>query len=145
MLGSSFVAMIFVILIVIIVFLGFQVNDNVGKCRKAKENDQDELKQTARLMVQSESQANPFWKYRQALEASIRLNRLIDIYGSKQAAAKALKMDPKRLEDLQTAMEEMVVDSEALMGELAESFSESFRSHWNREAGVQTGSQKKRH
>lgn len=138
MLGSSFVAMIFVILIVIIVFLGFQVNDNNTKCRKSKETDQEELKQIARLMVQSESQANPFWKYRQALEANIRLNRLNDTYGSKQATAKALKMDAKRLEELHANTEELVVDSEALMGELAESFSESFRSTWNREAGIHT-------
>jgi hypothetical protein len=136
MLGNSFVALLFVLMVIVIVFLGFQVQENSSKCKEARTSHQTDLKEAARLMLQADSQANPFWKYRHALEAKLRLELLLQSYGSLTAASKSLKTDGKRLETLRKNMDEQIEVSEAIMAELASKYESRFDNEFNKEAGL---------
>lgn len=108
-------ALLFVILMVMVVFLAFQVQENSSKCKEARTSHQAMMWESARLMSKSETQENPLWKYRDALEAKFKLDQLVQFYGSVAATAKALKTDSKRLETLQKNMDEQIESSEEIM------------------------------
>lgn len=112
-------ALLFVILMVMVVFLAFQVQENSSKCKEARTSHQAIMWESARLMSKSETQENPLWKYRDALEAKFKLEQLVQFYGSVAATAKALKTDSKRLETLQKNMDDQIESSEDIMVTLA--------------------------
>ena len=63
----SLVAFIFVILVIVIIFLMFQINDNSLKCREAKINDQERISKASKLLVQSTTQDHPLLSFEAAI------------------------------------------------------------------------------
>lgn len=136
MFQSSFVALLFVLLIIVVVFLGFQVQENSSRCKDNRLSDQNELKQVTRLMLQADSQSNPFWKYRHALESKIRMDQLLQSHGSVTSAAKTLKVDGGRLEQLRKRVEGEVEVAEEIMNELVTHVNDRFSNEFTPEAGL---------
>jgi len=137
MLGNSFVALVFAILMVVVVFLAFQVQENSTKCKDARLGHQNELREVSRLLMQADTQANPFWKYRNVLKAQGRLEDLINFYGSITATSKLLKTDLARIEALRKTLDaEVDAAEETMYNMVANKSNKRFDHEFAPEAGL---------
>lgn len=98
----SLVAFIFVLLVIVIIFLMFQINDNSSKCREAKISDQERISKASRLLVQSTTQEHPVLSFEAAIEAKLIIEDVLSKHGGISSAEKSLKLPKGRLETLRT-------------------------------------------
>lgn len=96
----SLVAFIFVILVIVIIFLMFQINDNSLKCREAKISDQERISKASKLLVQSTTQDHPLLSFEAAIEAKLIIEDVLLKHGGISTAEKTLKLPKGRLETL---------------------------------------------
>lgn len=96
----SLVAFIFVILVIVIIFLMFQINDNSLRCREAKINDQERISKASKLLVQSTTQDHPLLSFEAAIEAKLIIEDVLLKHGGISTAEKTLKLPKGRLETL---------------------------------------------
>lgn len=103
---KSLVALIFVMLVIVIIFLMFQVNDNSNKCRESKISDQDRLARASKLLVQSTTQEHPLLSFEAAIEAKLLIEEILLRHGGMVSAEKNLKLPRGRTESLRTKIHE---------------------------------------
>ena len=111
------VALIFVMMVIIIIFLVFQVYDNSNKCKDVRIAQQDQMKDAARLIVQSATQNHPLFAYNYAIQSKLKIDNIIDAHGGISTAERNLKIPKGRLENLRKEVYERYQDIEALMME----------------------------
>ncbi len=95
--NQGFVSILFVILVVIIIFLGFTVNDHTKKTVNVIENYQAQLKKAAKLIIQSTTQRHTMIGYDHAKESEILFNQIVQYFGSEHEAEKVLKLQKGRM------------------------------------------------
>lgn len=94
------VALIFVLLIVIIIFMAFQINDNSTKCVQLRTSQQDKVAKAAKLLIQSVTQSHPLFCLDNAVEAKILVDDVTSELGGVAAAERILKLPKGRLQSL---------------------------------------------
>lgn len=109
--------LIFMIMIVIIVFLAFQVNENAGRCRENHVSNQDRITLAGRLLLQSATQQHPLFAHEHAQEAKFIVDDILQTYGSVSQAEKQLKLPRGELERLKTTIYDQFSDKQAFMNE----------------------------
>ncbi len=112
---SSLYGMVFIVLIVVIIFLVFQINENSQKCREVKQNLQEDVKKSARLVIQSATSNHPFFKLYDAVHAKILLDAVIESQGGVSAAEKTLKYSNARLNNLKAQVDNQCANIENMI------------------------------
>jgi len=97
---KGLVALMFIIFVVIIIFLAFQVNDNSGRCREVRLSHQDKITKAARLLLQSATQQHDLFAHEHAQEAKLIIDDIIQEHGGVTLAEKNLKLTKGKLENL---------------------------------------------
>lgn len=92
----------FVISILAIIFLGFQVNQNFNECLASHITDQEHVTQAARLILKSATSGHALFKYDHALEAKFILDGVIARNGSIVMAEKNLGAPKGSLDSLRS-------------------------------------------
>lgn len=98
--ARGLVAMLFVVMVVIITFLMFQVNDNANRYKATLVNQQEKVSQTARYLLQSATSNHPFFAIENSLRAKIMIDEIVQDNGGILAAERNLKLPKGRLRDL---------------------------------------------
>jgi hypothetical protein len=112
---SSLCAFVIVILVIIILFLSLQVQNNLNSNKESRETDQDKIKETARLIIESVTQNHPVLKYRNAVISEMILKGVIDNNGGMIKTEKSLKLKPSDLENLKNQINNQVMESQDLL------------------------------
>jgi hypothetical protein len=89
--------LLFVVMAVIILFLAFQVNDNVGRSREARLSDHERVQLASKLKILSATQHHPLFAHEHAQHAKFILDEVISKAGGVLAAERDLKLPPGRL------------------------------------------------
>lgn len=105
--SSGLFAFVFVIMAIVIVFLGFQINDNSTRCREAKVSQQNRVMEATRDMVKAATQSHPLLKYEYILKAKMMLDEIANTHGSPASAERMLKMERGKLDSLITKVNDM--------------------------------------
>lgn len=92
--------MLFVVMVVIITFLMFQINDNANRYKVTLVNQQEKVSQTARYLLQSATSNHPFFAIENSLRAKIMIDEIVQDNGGVLAAERNLKLPKGRLRDL---------------------------------------------
>jgi hypothetical protein len=100
MISKGLTALLFVVMVVIIVFLMFQIQDNASRCKESRIAGQDRVAKASRLLVQSATQNHPLFAHEHALEAKLIIDDLVNDNGGLTLAEKNLKLAKGKLEDL---------------------------------------------
>ncbi len=101
--SKSLIAFTFIVLVTVIIFLAFQVNENSTRCRDMKLADQDRFAQAAKLLVQSTSQQNEFLSTEAIIQSKYMIDDLLFRYGnSTHSAERALKIPSGKLQSLRS-------------------------------------------
>lgn len=100
--SGGLAALIFVMLIVVIIFLGLQVNDNAHRYKETKLSHQNRVTKAGRLLIQSATQSHPIFAHEHALEAKIIIDEVIQEHGGMMMAERNLKLPKGKLENLRS-------------------------------------------
>lgn len=107
--------MVVVLLVVLVVFLAFQVNDNSLRCREAKATDQERLTRASKLSIMSAAQNHPLFAHEHAQEAKYLLDEVVQRAGGVAAAERDLKVSHGTLERLKHQVYERFQDAQGQM------------------------------
>jgi hypothetical protein len=113
--SKGLVALTFLILIVIIVFLAFQINDNSLRCREVRLSHQDRVTKAARLLLQSATQQHDLFAHEHAQEAKLILDDIIQEHGGISLAERNLKLPKGRLDHLRNQIYDQFNQKQALV------------------------------
>lgn len=138
------VVLLFVIFVIIIVFLGFQVNDNNNKCKLIYVSDQDSLTKAARLILQSATNNHPLFAHEHAQEAKYIIDQVIQAHGGISLAEKDLKLPKGRLEHLKTQIYNQFSDKQAEMMDRIIGVHKELDVDMNEDAGLKKRKKKSR-
>lgn len=108
-------ALIFVILVVIIIFLMFQINNNSYRCQQNKVLYQDKITLAARLVVQSATQDHPLFSHEHALQAKLIIDDLVEKFGSVSSAEMELNLKKDRLKNLRAQINDQVQEVQSFI------------------------------
>ena len=97
---KGLVVLFFMIFVVIIIFLAFQVNANSTQCRELRTSHQDKITKAARLLLQSATQQHDVFAHEHAQEAKFIIDDVIHEHGGVGLAEKNLKLTRGKLEHL---------------------------------------------
>ncbi len=92
----------FVLSIIVIIFLMFQLNENFNQCQDLHVHNQDQITRSAKLIVQSATQSQPLFAYEHALEAKFILDEVINKHNGIVLTEKHLKLPKGQLDKLRT-------------------------------------------
>jgi hypothetical protein len=95
----------FVLSIVVIIFLMFQLNENFNQCQDVHTRNQDQIIRAAKLIVQSATQSQPLFAYEHALESKFILEEVINQHNGIVLTEKNLKMPKGQLDKLRTQVQ----------------------------------------
>lgn len=138
-------AFIFVLLVVVIIFLVFQVTENSNKCKESRKSQQDRIKEATRNMVTAATQSHPLLKYEFILRSRIILDELLNTHGSSTVAERTLKMDSGTINSLQKKLDDLYIASQdELMSYIVQSIPQLDIPE-NADAGLRKKHRKKRH
>lgn len=141
---GGLVALIFVMLIIVIIFLMFQINDNSNRCSESKTAQQERLTKAARLIVQSSTQQHPLFAHEHALEAKILIDDIVNQNGGIILAERHLKIPRGRLDNLRQQVYQQYQDIQTLvMDKIIEKHPE-LNLDINEEAGLRKKRKRKR-
>lgn len=122
MISNSFLSMIFVLQLVVILFLMFQVQSMTNFNRDWRSSEQDNIAKAARLVVKSATQNHKLFSHEHAIEAKIIVNEIIHRHGGVTAAEKNLKLPKGKLESLKNHINIQLQDVQSyLMEEIIKS------------------------
>ncbi len=107
--------LVFMIMVVVIVFLGFQVNENASHCRESRTSAQDRVTRAGRLLLQSATQNHDLFAHQHAQEAKFIIDDLIQEYGSISAVETQLKIPKGDLAKLKSDVYAQFSDKQAIM------------------------------
>lgn len=113
--SKGLVALTFLILVVIIIFLAFQINDNSVRCREVRLSHQDRVTKAARLLLQSATQQHDLFAHAHAQEAKLILDDLIQEHGGVALAERNLKLPKGRLEHLRNQIDDQFNQKQAVI------------------------------
>jgi hypothetical protein len=133
---SGIFALIFLIMSIIIIVLGFQVNDNINKSKDVKIKLQDKVTEAARLILQSSTQNHPLFALEFAMKAKIYINEVVESQGSVYNAEKVLKYNRGRLDNLKNQIESQYETLENLIMEEVISRYPQLETDINESAGL---------
>ncbi len=105
--------LVIVILIIISVFLAFQVNDNSNQCRLTLQSDQEKLTKASRMLLQSATQQHDLFGLEHAQEAKFIVDEIIYRHGGVNLAEKALKLPRGKLEELKAKIGKQFTDRQS--------------------------------
>ena len=97
---KGLVSLLFVLMSIVIVFLGFQVVDNSKQCKAVRLSHQERLKGAARVCVQSATQNHPGIAYEDAIISKYNFDEVVRGEGGMLSAERQLKLPKGRLEFL---------------------------------------------
>jgi hypothetical protein len=137
-------ALIFVLLIVVIIFLMFQINDNANKCKESKVSQQERVTRAAKLIVQSSTQNHPLMSHEHALEAKVIIDDVISQNGGVISTEKALKLDKGRIENLRTQIYQQYQDVQTFIMEKIIEKQPDLDLDINEEAGLRKKKKKRK-
>ena len=112
---KGLVVLLFVMMITIIVFLSFQINDNANRCRQNLSSNQDRLTQASRLLLQSATQQHDLFAHEHAQEAKYIIDDIIQQHGGVNLVERDLKLPKGRLEHLKSQIYEQFNAKQALI------------------------------
>ena len=95
--NEGFVSIVFVLLVVVVVFLGFTVNDHTKKTVNVIRKYQDQVQKAAKLIIQSTTQRHTLIGYDHAKESEILFRQVVEHFGSENEAEKVLKLQKGRM------------------------------------------------
>lgn len=114
---AGLLALLFSLMVVIIVFLAFQVNENSVRCLESRLSDQDEVTRAARLILQSSTQGHPLFAHEHAVESKNIVDRIVQRHGGVAAAEKNLNLPSGKLQALQVQIYQQHQDIQAYLME----------------------------
>lgn len=136
--------MIFVILVIVIIFLVFQIHDNSGRCKEVRLSQQNRVTKAARLLVQSSTQNHPLFAHEHALESKIIIDEVIQEHGGVIMAERNLKLPKGRLENLRSQIYRQYQDIQSgIMEKIIERYPELDIDE-NEDAGLRKAKKSKR-
>lgn len=100
MYGQGLVALLFFVLVLMNIFLMFQVHDHHTRGRDLRTKDQETVQLAARLLVQSATQEHPLLAHEHAVEAKMLIKQVVDAHGGVLQTERDLKLPKGRLENL---------------------------------------------
>lgn len=92
--------MMFVVLVVIIIFLMFQINDNANRHKATLVGQQEKVSQAARHLLQATTSNHPFFAIEHSMRAKILIDEIVHDNGGILAAERHLKLRKDWLRDL---------------------------------------------
>lgn len=113
--SKGLVALIFLILVVIIIFLTFQIHDNSSRCREVRVSHQDKITKAARLLLQSATQQHDLFAHEHAQEAKLIIDDIIQEHGGVSLAERNLKLTKGRLENLRNQIYNQFNEKQAVV------------------------------
>jgi len=135
---SSLFGMYFILSIIVIIFLMFQINENFNNGRDCRMKDQEQVTKAAKLLVQSATQSHVLFAYEHSLESKFILDNIINQQGGVVLAEKNLKLPKGDLDKLKTNVSKQHQKmQDYLMTEIIKVFPQ-FETEINDQAGLNT-------
>jgi hypothetical protein len=134
---EGFFAFYFIASVIVILFMGFQLNETCNRGNDVRLREQDEIKRAAKLIIQSATQNHPLFKHDHALEAKFLFDQVIASNRGIVMAEKNLKLPKGDLDQLRTTIYEQVEKVQAyMMDEIIDQYPQ-FDTEANETAGLQ--------
>lgn len=138
------VILLFIVFIIIIVFLGFQVNENNTKCKLIYVTDQEALTKASRLILQSLTNTHPLFAHENAQEAKYIIDQVIHNHGGISLTERDLKLPKGRLEHLKNQIYNQFSDRQAMMMDKIIGVHQELDVDLNEDAGLKKRKRKSR-
>lgn len=130
-----FIATLFLILVLLIVLLSFQIYENNSRFKEDARSDQEQLKMASRFLIQSATDDHPLLKKEHVMRAKIILEDIIRRNNGLINAEKVLRLDKGRLNEIieQANQQDGEINS-FLMTKIIE-YNSRYDTSLNKEAG----------